>query len=90
MDRVKIGWRQLVVIIVVAAIAGGGAGYLGWNLTNKTTPQHVYTSAPVQGASSPRFDDPREQLRRWELDQRLQCIEDKAARGRTTWERPAC
>jgi len=76
----KIEWRQLLIVAVVAVVFGGSAGYLGGRYSGGTGDTQIitprYSSAPVQGQTEsfrPLGDSDAERLER-----RLKCIESQA------------
>ena len=90
----KIEWRQLLIVAVVAVVFGGSAGYLGGHYSGGTGDTQIvaprYSSTPPQyqsfgSSSQDRYE--YEQKRREEeaLDKRLKCIENKAQNPSNRW-----
>jgi len=88
----KIEWRQLLLVAVVAAVFGGGAGYLAGGFgreearSERSSPQ-TYRDNTAYGSSFERtslggfLEEREERQRQQDLDRRLQCIENKAEGG---------
>jgi len=82
----KIEWRQLLIVAVVAVVFGGSAGYLGGHYSKGTGDTQIvaprYSSTPPQyqsfGSSQDRYENEQKRREEKALDKRLKCIEDKA------------
>ena len=78
---IKIEWRQLLIIAVVAVVFGGGAGYLGGRYSGGTGDTQIVTPRYSSAPSSPSQSDFLQDLDRMQeeaaLERRLKCLERK-------------
>jgi len=78
----KIEWRQLLIVAVVAVVFGGSAGYLGghysWGTGDTQIVEPRYSSTPSQD----RWGNEQKRQEKEALDRRLKCIENKARNPR--------
>ena len=82
----KIEWRQLLIVAVVAVVFGGSAGYLGGHYSGGTGDTQIvaprYSSTPYQS----RFENEEKWRDEQALDKRLKCIENKAQDPSNRWQ----
>jgi len=71
MARFSINTRELALVIVVAAIVGGGSGWLGANFNREWI-----NGGDEQARPRFNFDEREKQRRDDALDRRLRCLED--------------